>query len=110
VAADDALGVVSYLRRFSLSWLRADRGAFDDARELATRLREDGRNRHNPLEEGRGRWVLGDVLRRMGDLEASERELEPAVAMAVPLEHPGMLGSLAALRSPRPSRGCTRCL
>ncbi len=97
-AADESLGVVSSLRRFHLSWLRADRGALDEARTLATQLSEYGHAHHNPLEEGRGRWVLAEVLRRMGDLEASERELQPALGMIVPLEHPGLLGTLVALR------------
>ena len=98
VAADEALGVVSSLRRFILSWLRADRGALDEARVLATELSEYGHTHHFPLEEGRGRWVLAEVLRRMGDLEGAERELRAALAMAVPLEHPGVLGTLSMLR------------
>jgi hypothetical protein len=42
--------------------------------------------------------VLAEVLRRMGDLDGAERELPVALAMAVPLEHPGVLGTLSALR------------
>jgi hypothetical protein len=34
----------------------------------------------------------------MGDLEAAERELPIALEMATPLEHPGVLGTLSALR------------
>jgi tetratricopeptide (TPR) repeat protein len=97
-AADEALGVASYLRRFGLSWLLADRGALDEARSLAAQLTEHGRATHNALEEGRGRWVLAEVLRRIGDLDGAERELQPAIGMAVPLEHPGVLGTLSALR------------
>jgi len=97
-AADESLGVVSSLRRFHLSWSYADRGALDEARVLATQLSEYGHAHHNPLEESRGRWVLAEVLRRAGDLEAAERELQPALGMTVPLEHPGLLGTLAALR------------
>jgi hypothetical protein len=97
-AADEALGVASYLRRLGLSWLRADRGALEDARALATQLRDYGQAQHNPLEEGRGRWVLAEVLRRMGDLDGADRELPLALEMAVPLEHPGVLGTLSALR------------
>jgi tetratricopeptide (TPR) repeat protein len=98
VAVDEALGVASSLRRFGLSWLRADRGALDEARILATQLSEHGHAHHVPLEEGRGHWILAEVLRRMGDFEAAERELEAALGMVVALEHPGVLASLSALR------------
>jgi len=98
VAADAALGVASSLRRFGLSWLRADRGALDEARVLATQLSESGHAHHNPLEEGRGRWVLAEVLRRMGDLAGAEREIQIAQGMMMTLEHPGALGTLSALR------------
>jgi len=94
-AADEALGVASSLRRFSLAWLRADRGALDEARVLATQLSEV---HHFPLEESRGRWALAEVFRRMGDLEGAEREVQIALRLAVPLEHPGVLGTLSALR------------
>jgi eukaryotic-like serine/threonine-protein kinase len=98
-AADESLGVASSLRRFHLAWLLADRGALDEARALATQLAESGRAHGNPLEELRGRWVLAEVLRRAQDFEGAGRELERALGMAVPaLEHPGVLGTLAALR------------
>jgi hypothetical protein len=38
------------------------------------------------------------VLRRSGDLEGAEREIEAARAMAMPIDRPGMLATLAALR------------
>jgi len=97
VAVDEALGVASSLRRFGLAWLRADRGALDEARALATQLAEYGRARRSPLEESRGHWVLAEVLRRMGDLEGAEREIELAHPMAVPLEHPGILATRSAI-------------
>jgi eukaryotic-like serine/threonine-protein kinase len=97
-AADEALGVASSWRRFHLSWLYADRGALDEARVLATQLSEYGHAHHNPLEEGRGRWVLAEVLRRLGDFEAADREVQAALRLAVPFEHPGVLGTLSALR------------
>jgi tetratricopeptide (TPR) repeat protein len=98
VAADETLGPVSSLRRFHLAWLRADRGALDAARSLATRLSEDGRAHQNPLEEGRGRWVLAEVLRRAGELKAAEREIRVALGMLMNLERPGALATLALLR------------
>jgi hypothetical protein len=98
--ADQRLGPVSSLRRFILTWLRADRGAFEEARGLATELREAGRANHNPQEEAYGAWALMEALRRMGDLEGAERELPGALRLAspAPLEHPGVLGTLARLR------------
>jgi tetratricopeptide (TPR) repeat protein len=96
-AADESLGVASSLRRFHLAWLLADRGALDEARALASQLAEHGHAHHFPLEEGRGRWVLAEALRRIGDLDAAERELEIALRMAMPLERPGVLGTQAAL-------------
>ena len=98
MAADWTLGPVSSLRRWHLSWLHADRGAFDQAHALATQLRDDGHAHHNALDESRGRWMLAEVLRRMGDLDGADREIQAALAMAVPLEHPGVLATLSVLR------------
>jgi hypothetical protein len=95
---DTSLGEQSSLRRFCLSWLYADRGTLDQARNLAIQLSESSRAHHDRLGECRSRWVLAEVLRRMGDLEAAEREIQVALAMAVPLEHPGVLATLSALR------------
>jgi tetratricopeptide (TPR) repeat protein len=97
-AADEALGVASSVRRFALAWLLADRGALDEARALAAQLVEHGRAQGNPLAEGRGHWVLAEVLRRAGDLDAADRESAVALGMAVPLDRPGVLGTLAMLR------------
>jgi tetratricopeptide (TPR) repeat protein len=100
-AADAGVGMASSLRRFSLSWLYADCGVHDKAHALASQLAESGRARHNGPDEARGRWVLAEVLRRMGDLDAAERELETALALAMPLEHPGVLATCARLRLAR---------
>jgi hypothetical protein len=97
-AADEALGLASSLRRVHLAWLLADRDALDEARAVAAELAEYGRATHNPLEEGRGRWVLAETLRRMGDLEGADRELGVALEMVTALERPGALGTLSALR------------
>jgi hypothetical protein len=98
IPADDVLGMVAALRRFCLAWLYADRGALEPARALAAALSEHGRLRHNSLDEGRGRWVLAEVLRRAGDLDGADREIQVALAMAVTLEHPGVLATLSAIR------------
>ena len=92
------MGQVSSLRRFCLSWIRADRGALDEARALATELCEYGVAQRLPPEECRGRWVLAEVLRRQGDLEGAERELEVALRLVAPLERPAILGTLTELR------------
>ncbi|HWU90827.1 MAG TPA: hypothetical protein VN253_26355, partial [Kofleriaceae bacterium] len=97
-AADESLGVASSLRRFELAWLYAGRGALAEARELAMLLSEHGCAHHNPLDESRGRWVLAEVLRRTGDLDAADRELAAALGMAVPLEQPGILATRSMLR------------
>jgi tetratricopeptide (TPR) repeat protein len=97
-AADTTLGQVSSLRRLLLSWLYADRGALDEARALAAQLSESGRAHRDRLGESRGRWVLAEVLRRMGDLDAAEREIQVALDLVIPLDHPGVLATLSALR------------
>jgi hypothetical protein len=95
---DASMSVASSLRRVALAWIHADRGDLDTARTLAAELAEQGRAHKNPLEESRGRWTLGEVLRRAGDLEAADRELAAALAMTVPLEQPALLATLAQLR------------
>ena len=97
-AVDQGMGQVSSVRRFCLSWVRADRGALDEARALATELSEYGRAQRLAPEECRGRWALAEVLRRQGDLEGAERELEAALGLVAPLERPGVLGTLSELR------------
>jgi tetratricopeptide (TPR) repeat protein len=97
-AADTTMGQNNSLRRLCLSWLHADRGSLDEARALATELSESSHAHGDPLGEGRGRWALAEVLRRLGDLEAAEREIQVALAMAVPLDQPGVLATLSALR------------
>ena len=96
--ADTAMGVVSSLRRFMLSWLYADLGALAQARALAAQLAESGRAHQNPLEAARGSWVLAEALRRDGDLDGAEREIGVALTMTVPLDRPGVLATLSALR------------
>jgi hypothetical protein len=56
-----------------------------------------------PLEEGRGRWALASALLRAGDLEAAEREALGARALlgAVPLDRPGVLATVAAVKLAR---------
>jgi hypothetical protein len=97
-AADTTLGEVSSLRRIHLSWLYADLGALDQARAAAVAVGEFCREHHDHLGGARATWALAEVLRRKGDLEGAERELETVRAMAMPLDQPGVLASLAVLR------------
>jgi ATP/maltotriose-dependent transcriptional regulator MalT len=81
--------------------LLADRGDLDEARTWAAWLVMSGSSRHLPFDEGRGRWVLAEVLRRAGELDAAEAEIQtalPLLTTAYPLDVPGALATLAALR------------
>ncbi len=98
---DSDAGLVSSYRPFGLAWLLADRDCFDEARRWAGGLVEAGRTRRLPLDEGRGRWALAEVLRRAGELDGAHAEIEAALAIlrtASPLDTPGALATLAALR------------
>src|SRR5262249_38294788 len=88
----------SSMRRLALSWVYADCGAFERACAVASQLAESGRGHNNRAEQARGCWALAEALRRMGDLVAAEREVEAALALAMPLEAPGVLATLARLR------------
>jgi tetratricopeptide (TPR) repeat protein len=96
--ADTSVGMVGTLRRFALAWLYADRGELAQARDLAVQLAESGRAHKNRQEESRGHWALAEVLRRDGDLEGADRELEVALRLAVPVEQPGVRATLSAVR------------
>jgi hypothetical protein len=65
---------------------------------MAIQVLEFCREHHDHLGGARATWALAEVLRRSGDLEGAEREIEVARAMAMPLDQPGMLATLAALR------------
>ncbi|HWO22584.1 MAG TPA: protein kinase [Kofleriaceae bacterium] len=97
-AADETAGVWSSLRRLCLTWLAAERGALDEARALATELSEQGRAQGVAIDEGRGRWALADVLRRLGELDGAEREIQLALGMVLPIEQPGVLATWSAIR------------
>jgi len=99
--SDNDAGLASSYRPFVLAWLLADRGAFDEARLWASRLIEAGQTRRVPLDEGRGHWVLAEVLRRAGEIDRADAEIQAALVilrMASPLDTPGALATLAALR------------
>ena len=75
---------------------RAHLRMYDGA--VSAQLTESSHAHHDRLGEARGRWVLAEVLRRMGDLENAEPEIQTALGMVLPLEHPGALATLSALR------------
>ncbi len=99
--SDTEYGLVSAVRPFTLAWLLAERGALEEARALAEQLVASGCARGLPLDEARGRWVLAEVLRRAGELEAAGREVEAALKVLsafCPIDVSSVLATKAALR------------
>jgi ATP/maltotriose-dependent transcriptional regulator MalT len=100
-ARDEELGTIASMWLLCLAWLRADRGALDEARNAAERLIHLGQSRHVLLEESRGHWALAEVLRRERDLEGAEREIQAALgilAMVSPQDVPAALSTLSWIR------------
>jgi eukaryotic-like serine/threonine-protein kinase len=99
--SDNESGLASSYRPFVVAWLLADRGDFEEARRWAGQLIEAGRARRVPLDEGRGHWARAEVLRRAGELDGADTEIQAALAilrMVSPLDTPGALATLAAVR------------
>ncbi|UQA63975.1 protein kinase [Polyangium aurulentum] len=100
--SDVEFGPVSAFRPFILAWMLAERGALDEARIHAEHLASTlGRARGLALDEGRGRWVLAEVLRRAGALAEAEREVEGALVLlgkTCPADVSGVLATKAALK------------
>jgi eukaryotic-like serine/threonine-protein kinase len=97
---NDDLGPVATFQRFFLAHVLADRGELDEAHARAVALVEMGSSRRRTVDEGVGRWVLAEVLRRRGDLADAEREALRAVALlaAHPIDQMGALAALARIR------------
>jgi len=98
---DDEPGTMASTWLFSLAWLRADRDVLDEAQRAAERLIRRGQSRHVLMEEGRGHWVLAEVLRRKRDFEAADRESQAGLAnlaTIAPHDVPGALGTLCFVR------------
>jgi tetratricopeptide (TPR) repeat protein len=98
---DKDAGLASAFRAFGLAWMFADTGRLAEARQWAERLVDAGRARQLPVDEGRGHWVLAEVLRRAGELDAADAAIQAGLAIlrtAAPLDLPGALASLAAIR------------
>ncbi|HRI70797.1 MAG TPA: protein kinase, partial [Polyangium sp.] len=101
VLPDEAFAFVSSWRLFTRAWIHADLGGFDKAHAFAAELVQSGKTRKNLVDEARGHWVLGEVLRRMGDFAAANTELETAkntLQVVCPVDFPGVLASWAKLR------------
>jgi predicted negative regulator of RcsB-dependent stress response len=94
-AADD---LIARTATIYLAMVLIDRGALGEARAMARYRLETGlanAQRRGALREAEGRWLLGEIAAKEGDLEAAEREL----AAAVPVLRPAALHwQLAATR------------
>ncbi len=98
---DDELRTIASVWLFCLAWLRADRDVLDEAQRAAERLVKLGQSRHLKMEEGRGRWVLAEVLRRKRDYEAAEHQIQAALAILASIsahDVPGILSTLCFVR------------
>jgi serine/threonine protein kinase/tetratricopeptide (TPR) repeat protein len=93
------LGPIASLGPLVLVGALIELGALDDAAAEARMLIETGVTQKSPLDEGRGRWALAEVLRRRGDLDGAERELGAAVGKlgVIPLDCVAAGVSLASL-------------
>jgi eukaryotic-like serine/threonine-protein kinase len=97
----EELGFAATPRPISLVWLLCERGAFDEAREWAERLINYGMSRHLPNDEGEGHWAMAEILRRSGDMEGANREMDLAMKFLRPknvLDAPAILATLARIR------------
>lgn len=93
-------GAASSVRPFALAWLLADSGSFTEARECAADFVARSRTRSIPLDEARGRWVLAEVLRRDGEVDSADTEIQIALSIlrkVCPIDVPGALATQAWL-------------
>jgi len=89
---DDHL--IALTRSLYRTWVFIDRGALDEARELAERRIEIARSKPQAQEvirEAEGRWLLGEIAYRTGELAVAEREIAATVSSL-----PGLSRRLAA--------------
>ena len=95
--AEGAFSVVASLGPFVRVNVLTDLGRLAEAE----RMIEAGRaGRSPPPHEGRGRWALGEVLLRLGDVEGAERETLAAIELLgiLPLDRAAATAVLAACR------------
>ncbi|HWO26819.1 MAG TPA: protein kinase [Kofleriaceae bacterium] len=96
--SDEQLATVSSIRPLGRAWLAFQRADLEDAYRQAERLLDLGRRRGLALDEARGHWILAEVSRRSGDFAAAEAAAEAALALAVPMDRPAILATLAGAR------------
>ncbi len=74
--------LVALARQFYLTLALIERGALDEAHELATRRLEIARAKPqgtDVIREGEARWLLGQIALRADDLEGAEREISAGI-------------------------------
>lgn len=98
---DATMGVVTSVKPFVLAWALADSKEFQRAQEWAERLVTTAQQRKLAHDEARGHWIVGEIARRLGELDKANTEMQTSLAMLrqiCPLDVPGALASLGALR------------
>jgi len=97
----EEMGFSATPRPICLAWVLAERGAFDEARKWADVLIQYGQSRQLMSDEGEGHWALAEVLRRAGDIEGAEREINASMRLLLPknvLDTPAVLATFARIR------------
>jgi tetratricopeptide (TPR) repeat protein len=86
------------LHLFCFAGTLADRGALEDAYEVASRTLAAWQAQGLRMYEGQGRRILADVLCRRGEPVAAERETRAALELLrfLPLDHMAATATLAA--------------
>ena len=95
--SDQEMAIASSIGPLGRAWLAFQLADLEDAHRQAERLLELGR-RGFALDGARGHWILAEVRRRSGDLAAAEAAAEAALALAVPMDRPAILATLAGAR------------
>jgi hypothetical protein len=100
ISQNHDVGPLSSFQSLFLAHVLADQGKLAEALAEAQKLTSVGQARRLPAEEGLGRAVLAEVLRRKSDLEAAEREALAAADLlsSRPLDRMGSMATLAAIR------------
>jgi tetratricopeptide (TPR) repeat protein len=77
----------------------ADAGALEEARVEAERTLTAGQKSGLPADEGRGRWLIAEVVRRSGELDVAEAEAARAIPLLgmAPLDQAAATATLAAV-------------